>query len=103
LEVPYTDSERLIHRTLERYSELRSKSAATAGEQFEIGFFADKRKWYRIEYGDNRTGWIYAGDVEVARYRENSSFVALFSPALAEAQDSGHTSDAAGASHQMSR
>lgn len=38
LEVPYTDSERLIHRTLQRYSDLRSKSAATAGEQFATEF-----------------------------------------------------------------
>lgn len=38
LEVPYTDSERLIHRTLQGYSELRSKSAATAGEQFATEF-----------------------------------------------------------------
>ena len=38
LEVPYTDAERLIHRTLQQYSELRSKSAATAGEQFATEF-----------------------------------------------------------------
>ena len=38
LEVPYFEAERLIHRTLQKYSDLRTKSAATAGEQFATEF-----------------------------------------------------------------
>lgn len=38
LEVLYTETERQIHRTLQRYSELRSTSTKSAGEQFATEF-----------------------------------------------------------------
>lgn len=38
LEVPYSDSERRTHHTLQRYAELRATSARTAGEQFATEF-----------------------------------------------------------------
>jgi len=38
LEVVYSESERKAHQDLKRYSELRAKSAATAGEQFAVEF-----------------------------------------------------------------
>jgi superfamily II DNA or RNA helicase len=38
LEVPYTDEERLAHSTLQRYSELRLKSAASEGERLASEF-----------------------------------------------------------------
>ncbi len=76
---------------------LPAKTVVRICEIREIGFFTDKKKWYRIEYGTNRTGWIYAGYVNVSRHDDVSSFVALFTPFPAEAQDSGHASDAADA------
>lgn len=38
LEVSYTEAERCAHQKLRRYAELRSQSAATAGEQFATEF-----------------------------------------------------------------
>jgi len=38
LEVPYTDVERAIHRTLQAYAEARNRSAATAGQRFATEF-----------------------------------------------------------------
>jgi superfamily II DNA or RNA helicase len=38
LEVVYSDAERRTHHALQRYAELRAKSAATAGEQFATEF-----------------------------------------------------------------
>ena len=38
LEVPYTDEERLAHRNLQHYSELRLKSAASEGERLAAEF-----------------------------------------------------------------
>lgn len=38
LEVPYSDAERTAHQNLQRYTELRSKSARTTGERFASEF-----------------------------------------------------------------
>ena len=38
LEVPYTDTERAIHRTLQEYAESRSRTAATTGQRFATEF-----------------------------------------------------------------
>src|SRR5258706_4806208 len=38
LEVPYTDEERLAHRNLQQYSELRLKNAASEGERLAAEF-----------------------------------------------------------------
>jgi hypothetical protein len=90
--VYYTGSGWKLGRVIDK---LPAKTLVRICETREIGFFLDKKKWYRIEYGSNRTGWIYAGYVDVSRYQDSRPFVALFSPSAAEAQNRGHASDAA--------
>jgi hypothetical protein len=74
--------------------QLPTKTLVRICETREIGFFFDKKQWHRIEYSTNRTGWIYAGHVDVSRAQESRPFLALFGASTAEAQSTGRASEA---------
>ena len=50
-------------------------------EEVEVGFFIGKKKWYRIEYDANKSGWIYSGDLRLSSYNvpkeKFSGFISL--------------------------
>jgi hypothetical protein len=52
---------------------LAPRTSVRVCEEVTVGFFFDKRKWYRIQFDTGRSGWVFSGLLNISEAPFNDS------------------------------